>query len=90
MVNRSEIHCNECDTQIESFAKPRGWHNPLTAEAHVCEGCWMKECVGADWANLDDLNDILSKIKCPVRTFIGAVVKDDVVQKVMGKYGIVS
>lgn len=90
LVNQDEITCDECDKCIESFPKPRGWQNPLTAEAHVCSECWDKEFIDVVWANLDDLNNILAKIKYPVRTFVGRVIEDDVVQKVMEKFGVVS
>jgi len=90
IVNRDEIVCDKCDARIESFAEPRGWRNPLTAKTHVCSGCWDEEFIDAVWANLDDLNAILEKIKFPVRTFVGCVVKNDVTERVMEKYGIVS
>lgn len=88
LVNRDEITCDKCGARLESFPKPRGWHNPLTAEAHICSVCWDIELKRA-WAAHGDWTRALRAIKYP-RTFIGRVVKDDVVQKVMGKYGVVS
>lgn len=92
LVNHDEIICDECDVRIELRQKLGGWANPLTAEAHVCEKCWEIEFLrtlgGVEgWP---EVNDILKKIKYPIRTFIGRAVEDDTVQRVMEKYGIVS
>ena len=87
LVNRNEIVCDECGARIESFPKPRGWHNPLTAEAHVCSECWDEERKRA-WAAQSDWTRALQGCKYPLRTSIGRVVKDDIVGKVMEKYGV--
>ena len=89
LVNRDEFTCDECKKRIESFPKPRGWENPMTAETHVCSECWGKELTRA-FAQDGDLTSAIKETKFPVRTLIGAVVKDGVVQKVIGKYGNVS
>lgn len=89
LVNRSEIRCDECDARIESFAELRGWKNPMTAEAHVCEGCWDEERKRA-WAAHVDWTRALLEIKYPIRAFIGCAMEDDVVEKVMEKFSVVS
>lgn len=75
LINRDEIVCDECDARIESFPKPRGWENPMTAEAHVCADCWGEEIKRA-WDAHFDWTRALRAIKYP-RTLIGKVIKDD-------------
>lgn len=91
LVNQNEISCDECDARIEPRQISGGWIDAFTADAHVCEGCWEIEFLRAlegvgEW---EEVNDMLKKIKYPIRTFIGRAVKDDTVQKVMEKYGAV-
>lgn len=87
LVNRDEFTCDKCGKRIESFQKPRGWHNPLTAEAYVCSRCWDKEVKRA-WDDHFDWTRALREIKYPVRTFIGCAGKDDVVKQVMERFGV--
>ena len=89
LVNRDEVVCDECDKHIESFTEPRGWHNPLTAEAHVCEGCWMKECRGP-FTTLYDVYVGIKENKLPVQTFIGRVIENNVTERIMEKFSVVS
>ena len=87
LVNRDEIVCDECDARIEPRQKPGGWEDASTAEAHVCEGCWERKFFRA-YMFAKGYTTVLKEITFPVRTFIGQVIEDDVVEKVMERFGV--
>ena len=90
-VNRDEITCDECKKRIgpvPDVTKPYGWEDLLTAECHVCQGCWEVE-VGALLRHVNSYTDLyraMKKIMLPIRTFIGRVIEYDTVRDVMEKF----
>lgn len=90
LVNQIEIVCDGCGARIEPRQKSGGWKNMFTARAHVCESCWERELLRT-LEGVDSWEGVTASIKenrFPAETFIGRVIEDDVVQRMMDKYNV--